>query len=280
MNEHIKSQTFDRSVSYSDEAARLEMALHDPDRLLTDSLRADERRRRVRRLVSVTLLIGGMIMGTAFMAVWAGWLSLAAVYSGEAGPPDETLQKLAPGRVVDVRPVTKDCMVLAYLPEWDHGDVDNVAVANNDGGVRALFAFRPVPADLLQPQGRQVYLAVYSRKTTSGGGGGEIAVQPLVDNWPERTSWKTHPKVNAATEKTAAKFSEEAGWKFFDITPLVVEQKAKNGVILQFVDEGRSGTQGQWSGYEFVSREGEGEWKDRHPQLVIVDSAASASEQR
>jgi hypothetical protein len=71
--------------------------------------------------------------------------------------------------------------------------------------------------------------------------------------------------------------SEEEGWKFFDITPLLAEQKAKNGVILQFLDEGRSSTQGQWSGFEFVSREGEGEWKNRHPQLVIVDSV---SEQR
>jgi hypothetical protein len=280
MSEHAKTQQFDRTFSGSDEVARLEMALNDPDRLLIDSLRADERRRRVRRLVSVSLLIGGMIMGTAFVAVWAGWLSLAAASAGAAGPPDEALQKLAPGRIVDMRPVTKDCMVLAYLPDWNHGDVDNVAVANNDGGVRALFAWRQVPAVLLEPQGRRVYLAVYSRKTTSGPTGGEIAVQALADNWPERTSWKNQPKVDESIEKAVTKFSDEDGWKFFDITPQVAEQKSNNGVVLHFADEGRSGMQGQWSGYAFVSREGEGEWKNRHPQLVIVDSAAGSSPQR
>ena len=52
-------------------------ALHDPDRLLTESLRVDERRRRVRRLVRVNLFVGGILMGTTLIAVLAGWLAVA-----------------------------------------------------------------------------------------------------------------------------------------------------------------------------------------------------------
>jgi tetratricopeptide (TPR) repeat protein len=64
-------------TSEADELARLDSALHDPDRLLTDSLREDERRRRRRRLVSLTLLLGGIVMGTTIMAMLAGWLTFA-----------------------------------------------------------------------------------------------------------------------------------------------------------------------------------------------------------
>ena len=54
------------------------------------------------------------------------------------------LPKDLPGPVVERLPINKDCMVLAYLPDWKHGNVDNIAVANNDGGVRALFAWKPL----------------------------------------------------------------------------------------------------------------------------------------
>jgi Flp pilus assembly protein TadD len=60
----------------TDEDALLQSVLTDSDRLLTQSLREDERRRRVRRIVNVTLLVGGIVMGTAVVAVLAGWLTL------------------------------------------------------------------------------------------------------------------------------------------------------------------------------------------------------------
>ena len=85
----------DRDVFGDDEDSRLEMALHDPDRLLTESLRVDERRRRVRRIVSVTLLIGGILMGTTLMAVLAGWLTLAAPQAGDSSPSAGTSKPAA-----------------------------------------------------------------------------------------------------------------------------------------------------------------------------------------
>jgi pentatricopeptide repeat protein len=77
MNEVSKMQPIERDGTIRNEDSLLEFALHDPDRLLSDSLRVDERRRRVRRLVSVTLIAGGIVMGSTLLAVLAGWLTLA-----------------------------------------------------------------------------------------------------------------------------------------------------------------------------------------------------------
>jgi hypothetical protein len=38
-------------------------------------------------------------------------------------------------------PIEKDQLVLSYIPDWAHGRIDNLAVASNGGGVRALFAW-------------------------------------------------------------------------------------------------------------------------------------------
>ena len=73
--------------------------------------------------------------------------------------------KNLPGKLIERVPISKDCMVLAYLKEWSHGEVDNIAVANNDGGVRTLLAWKPLPAKTTEGPNRRVYLAVYWRKT-------------------------------------------------------------------------------------------------------------------
>jgi Flp pilus assembly protein TadD len=89
MNEVSKLQPLERDGANRDEDALLEIALHDPDRLLSDSLRVDERRRRTRRIVSFTLIAGGIVMGTILVAVLAGWLTVAGQEAGDssAGQP-------------------------------------------------------------------------------------------------------------------------------------------------------------------------------------------------
>src|SRR3954468_8684936 len=62
----------------AEEEALLERALDDSDRLLRDSLRVDDRRRRVRRRMFVSLIGGLLVMGTVLIAVLAGWLTLFA----------------------------------------------------------------------------------------------------------------------------------------------------------------------------------------------------------
>lgn len=69
-------QTNYNQAASADEDALLQSVLSDSGRLLTQSLREDDRRRRVRRIRNVTLLIGGIVMGTAVVAVLAGWLTL------------------------------------------------------------------------------------------------------------------------------------------------------------------------------------------------------------
>ena len=80
---------------------------------------------------------------------------------------DEELARSVSGRIIRAEPIRKDCMVLAYLPDWAHGDVDNIAVANNDGGVRTLIDWPAVTPEEPDSPGRQYFVALYSRKTTS-----------------------------------------------------------------------------------------------------------------
>jgi tetratricopeptide (TPR) repeat protein len=68
----------DDAANRPDEDARLAAALYDSDNLLRDSLREEDRRRRVRRLVLFSLVGGGIVMGTVLFAVAAGWLTLFA----------------------------------------------------------------------------------------------------------------------------------------------------------------------------------------------------------
>ena len=56
------------------------------------------------------------------------------------------LTKKLPGKIIERVPIIKDCMVLAYLKEWQHGEVDNIGITHNDGGVRTLLAWKPLAA--------------------------------------------------------------------------------------------------------------------------------------
>jgi len=189
---------------------------------------------------------------------------------------ESDLLKKLPGKLIERVPITKDCMVLAYLKEWNHGEVDNIAVANNDGGVRTLLAWKPLPAKTTEGPNRRIYLAVYSRKTTAEKVASEIVVSPISTKWPERTSWETQPKIDSAVNAVNlnVKFEPGNGWKLIDITPMLRKKSSanQNGVMLKFKDENQSAEKHDWSGYEFVSREGLGEGQNRRPQLLIVEA--------
>jgi hypothetical protein len=198
--------------------------------------------------------------------------------SGKQSEAD--LSKAVPGKLIQRVPVSKDCMVLAYIKDWKYGQVDNIGVANNDGGVRTLLAWKPLPAKAVEGPNRRVYLALYSRDTKSRPNASEITISPIDQKWPEVTSWETQPKINSASETVSVKLVPENGWKLFDITPLIEKKTAanQNGVLLKFKDENQSGQKQDWSGYQFVSREGEGEWKNRHPQVLVVENSASKAD--
>jgi hypothetical protein len=186
---------------------------------------------------------------------------------------DKALRDQLPGRLVESRPISQDCMVLAYLPDWQHGNVDNIAVANNDGGVRTLVAWKPLSPKLTSAPNRRFYLAVYSRETTVAEGAGAIQVCPIIEKWPELTSWKSQPKIDQSSEEVALAFAPGNGWKLFDITPLIRNKTMANryGVMLKFQDEKQSGAKRNWSGYGLVSREGLGEGQGRHPRLLVTE---------
>jgi len=219
-------------------------------------------------------------MITTTAALLAGWLTIAAP-PPQPGPPDvppeQELREAVPGRVVHAFRVTKDLMILSYLPDWAHGNVDNVGLANNNGGVRALYSWEIVPAELIADKYRRVYLAVYSRETTAGPQAGEIAIHPLAEDWPEISAWRNQPKFVDGSAPVVVPFAPENGWKLFDVTSIVRDQTPENnfGVILKFKDEQRPSVLGQWSGYALVSRESEGAWQSRWPRLLVVEPPSS-----
>ena len=195
------------------------------------------------------------------------------------GTVDPGVADRVSGKIVKVYPVVKDCMVLAYIPDWNRGDVDNTAVANNDGGVRTLLDWPRIAGEEGAGEGRRFLLALYSRETTIGvsTAPGAIGIYEILGDWPERTAWKAQPAV---AKEPRAKFNFEPGdgWKLFDVTPIIHERgetgRTAYGVELRFAEENR--TSQDWSGYAFVSREGEKE-PARRPVLLAVDIESSGA---
>jgi hypothetical protein len=176
------------------------------------------------------------------------------------------------GQIVRRLPLVKDTMILAYLPRWNHGNVDNIGVANNGGGVQTLLAWEPPsPAEIAQSDLRFV-LAMYSRNTTLHGKSAPIEVRELLGDWDETTSWDKRPQSAA---EPAAEFEMQPGegWKVFDVTALVRKQAvaadANHGVVLRCPDPGDK-EKSEWSGYMLVSREAIGKLESRRPVLLVV----------
>ena len=186
-------------------------------------------------------------------------------------PSSDELATCVDGAIVCSLPAKKDCMVLAYMPDWAHGHVDNLAVANNQGGVRTLVAWQAVPPAQASHPDRKFLLALYSRGWRLRPPPGTILVHKLLQDWPERTSWKTLPRFDP-NPITKVSFAPGEGWKVFDVTSLIRAQaqtgREPHGVLLRFEKEDRAGDR---SGYQFVSREGLGKWKPFRPVLAVVE---------
>jgi hypothetical protein len=201
---------------------------------------------------------------------WFDDVSLDVV--GAKVSADPGIARAVEGRIVEKLAVTRDAMVLSYMPDWKHGNLDNLGVDNNDGGVRTLVAWKNAPR--AEQKNVRYLLAMYARETRVRERPGKIEAHAILENWDETVGWKDQPKVS---ENPVAEYEVEPGkgWKFFDVTPLVrkagTEPKKLPGVMLRFDDENRNGENRDWSGYQFVSREGIGEWESRRPMLLMVD---------
>jgi hypothetical protein len=182
---------------------------------------------------------------------------------------EEDLDDMFSGPIVTSLPIIKDCMVLSYIPQWAHGNVDNVGVANNGGGVRALFKWETIHPEHIARDDVSFVLAVYSRKTTSRELPGRIGAYEILEDWPENTSWTTQPET-AKDPCASAEFLPGEGWRLLDITSMVraqaKENRAGHGIQLRFDDESK--TAEDWSGYSFVTRHAEA--GGGFPRLVVV----------
>ena len=105
------------------------------------------------------------------------------------------LARLAPGPIIRAISISKDCMVLSYLPDWNFGNLDNIGIGNNDGGVRTLIDWPAISPDEANSADRRYLIAFYSRRTISHPPASAIQVYEILDEWPEVTSWKTQPTI-------------------------------------------------------------------------------------
>ena len=183
------------------------------------------------------------------------------------------LAALVGGKIVRSAEVTKDAIILSYMPDLAIGNVDNIGIGNNDGGVRMLVDWPDVPATEAKSAGLKFFLAFYSRRTMAKPKPGPIFAFELASEWPEEeTSWKTPPEYEPDPIVTA-QFEPGEGWKAFDITPVVRKREGKSGqgLMFRFLIEDRPGVDQRWSDYQFVSREGKAEWATRRPMLLVVE---------
>ena len=190
----------------------------------------------------------------------------------KAGPSvavNKDLAKRAPGPIVRAVPVTKDCMIMSYMPGWNFGNVDNIGMGNT--GSRTLMQWPQVPAEEASDPSQRFLVAIYPRKIVSNPPAGPIMAFEIVEEWPERTSWATRPRYEPEPFATY-KFEPGEGWKLFDVTSLVRAQakaaRPNHGVLLRFLSEDIP--EPFCSTYFLVSREGAGEWANRRPVLLVV----------
>ncbi|MGH7135899.1 MAG: DUF7594 domain-containing protein, partial [Pirellulales bacterium] len=195
-------------------------------------------------------------------------VSLAVVGSREvaiSNPHDPQTAHLIARRL----PVTKDCMVLAYLPGWNHGEVDNLGVSDNSGGVRTLLAWEmPSPKEVDDVELRFI-LALYCRRSLLRDGPGRLEIYKLLGEWGERTSWNSQPDISHESAASCDVPSGE-GWKMLDVTDVVREQArtphANFGVALGL--PAKKTDQDTWSEIDFISRESDSQ--GLRPMLLVV----------
>jgi len=171
------------------------------------------------------------------------------------------LAAVAGGEILRSLPVTKDAMVLSYMEDWAHGNLDNIGIGNN--GVRLLVEWAQPEGDL---KDSRFLLALYARAAQSppesAGPAPKIRILAIQKEWEELSSWKTQPPTPEEPVAEAA-FEGGEGWKVFDVTPLV--RAGARGAVLRFEREDQPPS--EHCDYQFVSREGDA---IRRPVLLVV----------
>jgi RNA polymerase sigma factor (sigma-70 family) len=205
---------------------------------------------------------------------------------------DPSLARLVDGTIVRSDEVLKDCMILSYLPDWNFGNVDNIGFEGHDGGVRTLVNWPDLTPSEARSKDLRFYLAFYARKSVENANParkavqqrmpktalqpvkpGTIAALAISGDWRETTSWKTRPLAEPDTVGIY-QFEPGDGWKVFDVTSFVraSEGRMRYGLMFRYINEERPGDD-DWTGYQIVSREGVGEWADKRPRFLVVDSS-------
>lgn len=198
-------------------------------------------------------------------------LTLETVSDSTAPPGDADLKARVNGRIVRTLPVTQDAVIISYLPNNSYGQWDWLAVANNDGGVRTVLSFdRPSVEETGQPEVKFL-LALFARETTFKPPAARMQIHEVLNKWDETVSWNDQPSFAPETVASVDMTALANTWWLFDVTKFVRSQvrdgRDNFGVVLKLEKEDRTGAAKDWSGCQFVSREGPA---TRRPILLVV----------
>jgi hypothetical protein len=190
-----------------------------------------------------------------------------------AVPPRETgLEARVNGQIIRTLPVKQDAMMISYLDDRRFGQWDWMAVANNDGGVRTVLSFAsPSPEEIKRPA-LKFLLALFARETRFKPPVGRMQVHETLEKWDEDISWKTRPDFAPEPASGVEMTDAVNTWWLFDVTELIRRQARDGrkafGITLKFDQEDRGSAEKEWSGCQFVSREGPAA---QRPMLLVVE---------
>jgi len=187
---------------------------------------------------------------------------------------DDELKSLVDGEIVNVYPINKDSLIMAYLPQWCHGRANYTAISNCYGGARVLLNWPDISGEDLENSDYRFVVALYSYETAYQPPVGSMVIHKITEPWSELSSWQTRPEI-AKGPVTKTEFTEGQGWKFFDVTALIRKQTKAGGenygIEIRFIDERVPA----WSGYKFVSRESKPEKVSLRPKLLVITGSGN-----
>ncbi|HUT22993.1 MAG TPA: permease prefix domain 1-containing protein [Sumerlaeia bacterium] len=193
------------------------------------------------------------------------------------GTVEPTLAAIVDGKISDVVPIVKDTVVRSQSYGSGYDNMTHMEVMDFGGGAHTLVQWRSVPdRDPSRPDDCRFLLALYAWHVTKRDESGPIRGYEAVESWLEKSPLRLEEQPEFAAEPVGVYElydDGKAGWRLFDVTPLVQSQiqrgRAGHGFMLRF-DRGDVASAFR-SGYTFLTREAQGTWAPFRPVLLVVE---------
>ena len=171
-------------------------------------------------------------------------------------------------------------MVLSYIPGWNFGSVDNIGIGNNEGGVRTLIDWPRIPLDEASATGPAIpdrslcaadNLAPARRTDPRLRDPGGLVRDDVVDDpAPVRIGAGGHLRFRARRRLDALRYHTAS-------PPPRSDGRRGTGSFSGSRPRTSRQVRETFSDYKLVSREGDGQWANRRPVLLVVKAAKAVT---